>query len=277
MLTFSVAGSTRTMAFKPPSVIHGAPSGPTITPCGRDFSPSLMRRTCPVWGSSRPSSPERWATYQTPPSGAGATSCGCDPAGTGYSCIRGTDSSAAATVETMASANKARPRTRNLISSLFHHQLIHITPSPTFPWLNRADDGMAGRVKVLRGVFVLRGIAAADVATGEAHSQMDPAVLHSQTLFAAGSARLDVSDLIEVCAGWLWHESPPFSHLLEVLMHELDRHRALADRGSDAFDRVGPHVAGREHAGAAGLEQKRLPLAGPVRGPRQRRTGHDEA
>src|SRR5438552_1488477 len=60
-------------------------------------------------------------------------------------------------------------------------------------------------------------------------------------------------------------------------MHELDGHRALADRGSDAFDRVGPHVAGREYAGAAGLEQKRLPLAGPVRGLRQRRTGHDEA
>src|SRR5437588_80048 len=59
-------------------------------------------------------------------------------------------------------------------------------------------------------------------------------------------------------------------------MYELDRHRALADRGSDAFDRVGSHVAGREHAGAAGLEQKRLSLAGPVRGLRQRWTGSDE-
>src|SRR5438132_4697986 len=59
-------------------------------------------------------------------------------------------------------------------------------------------------------------------------------------------------------------------------MYELDRHRALADRGSDAFDRVGSHVAGREHAGAAGLEQKRLPLASPVRGLRQRWTGSDE-
>src|SRR2546425_10352183 len=59
-------------------------------------------------------------------------------------------------------------------------------------------------------------------------------------------------------------------------MYELDRHRALADRGSDAFDRVGSHVAGREHAGAAGLEQKRLSLTGPVRGLRQRWTGSDE-
>src|SRR3954447_16343191 len=32
--TRSVRGSTRTIAFSPPSVTHGAPSGPTITPCG---------------------------------------------------------------------------------------------------------------------------------------------------------------------------------------------------------------------------------------------------
>src|SRR5438552_18949790 len=60
-------------------------------------------------------------------------------------------------------------------------------------------------------------------------------------------------------------------------MHELNRHRALADGRGDAFDRVGSHITRSEHTGAAGLEQKRLPLAGPVRGLRQRRTGHDEA
>src|SRR6201988_1725701 len=59
-------------------------------------------------------------------------------------------------------------------------------------------------------------------------------------------------------------------------MHELDGHRALTDGGSDAFDRVGSHVAGREHAGAAGLEQKRLSLGGKERGLRQRWTGSDE-
>ena len=32
VFTSSVVGSTLTMAFRPPSVIHGAPSGPTITP-----------------------------------------------------------------------------------------------------------------------------------------------------------------------------------------------------------------------------------------------------
>src|SRR5438094_4127504 len=91
-------------------------------------------------------------------------------------------------------------------SSLFHHQLVHITPSPPFPWLNRADDRMGGRVKVFRGVLVLGGIAAADVAASKAHSQMDPAVLHFQTLLAAGGARLDVADLVEMDAGLLGHD-----------------------------------------------------------------------
>ena len=42
--TSSVAGSTRTIAFRPPSVIHGAPSGPTITPCGAEPAPRSISR-----------------------------------------------------------------------------------------------------------------------------------------------------------------------------------------------------------------------------------------
>jgi hypothetical protein len=71
------------MAFSPLSVIQGAPSGPTITPCGAEPGPNATSRTSPVPGSSQPSSPLPWAVYQTPPSAAGATSCGADPAGTG--------------------------------------------------------------------------------------------------------------------------------------------------------------------------------------------------
>ena len=48
-------GSTRTMAFRPPSVIHGAPSGPTITPCGAEPAPSGISRSRRVAGSSQPS------------------------------------------------------------------------------------------------------------------------------------------------------------------------------------------------------------------------------
>jgi hypothetical protein len=63
------------------------PSSSTITPCGADPAPSLIARTSPLAGSSQPSSPLPCAVYQTPPSAAGATSCGRDPAGSGYVAI----------------------------------------------------------------------------------------------------------------------------------------------------------------------------------------------
>src|SRR5690606_34579118 len=56
---------------------------PWITPWGDDPGPSDTLSTLPVAGSSMPSAPVRWAVYQILPSGAGATSCGRSPAGTG--------------------------------------------------------------------------------------------------------------------------------------------------------------------------------------------------
>src|SRR5205807_1191692 len=47
-------GATLTMAFRPPSVTHGAPSGPTMTPCGADPSPSLTRPIPPAALSAAP-------------------------------------------------------------------------------------------------------------------------------------------------------------------------------------------------------------------------------
>ena len=64
--TFRVRGSTRTMALRPPSVIHGAPSGPTMTPCGAEPLPRRVSRDFPVSGSSQPSWPVCCAVYQTP-------------------------------------------------------------------------------------------------------------------------------------------------------------------------------------------------------------------
>ena len=89
MSTPRSSGSTRTMAFSPPSVIHGAPSGPTMTPWGREPAPSGVCRVSPVSGLSHPSSPDPCAVYHTPPSRAGATSWGRDPAGIGNACNRG--------------------------------------------------------------------------------------------------------------------------------------------------------------------------------------------
>jgi hypothetical protein len=84
--TCRVDGSTRTIAFKPPSVIHGAPSGPTITPWGAEPSPRSTSSTRRFSGSRWPSLPAFCAVYQIVPSDATATSCGCDPEGTSYSC-----------------------------------------------------------------------------------------------------------------------------------------------------------------------------------------------
>jgi hypothetical protein len=60
---------------------------------------------------------------------------------------------------------------------------------------------MFGLVKVLGGVFVLRRIAAADVAAGEAQAQVDPGVAHLQTFFAAFGLRFYVVNLVEVRTG----------------------------------------------------------------------------
>jgi hypothetical protein len=41
---------------------------------------------------------------------------------------------------------------------------------------------------------------------------------------------------------------------LQVAVHEHDGHGALADGGGDPLGRLGPRVAGHEHAGDAGLQ-----------------------
>jgi hypothetical protein len=61
--------------------------------------------------------------------------------------------------------------------------------------------GWVGRVIVLRGVLIIGGITAVDVAAGKAHSEVNPTVLHFQTLLTAGGAWLDVADLAEMGAG----------------------------------------------------------------------------
>jgi hypothetical protein len=58
-LTALVFASTRTIALRPPSVIHALPSGPTITPCGAERAPSFTSSTLPLAMSRMPSVPLR--------------------------------------------------------------------------------------------------------------------------------------------------------------------------------------------------------------------------
>ena len=56
----------------------------------------------------------------------------------------------------------------------------------------------------------------------------------------------------------------PRVSVLQVLMHEGDRHAALADGGGDALDGAEPDVAAREDARDAGLEQVRVAVELPA-------------
>src|ERR1700691_5290332 len=87
---------------------------------------------------------------------------------------------------------------RRLVKLQLH--LVHKAPSPRFSRLQRAHDGVSTGMKVLGGVFVLGGIAAADMAALQAQSQVNPRVAGFQTLFAATGVWLHFFDLVQMCA-----------------------------------------------------------------------------
>jgi hypothetical protein len=60
---------------------------------------------------------------------------------------------------------------------------------------------MFGGVKMLRGVFVLRGVAAANVTATQAQTQMRPSVAHFEAFFATLGLGFYFLNLIEVGAG----------------------------------------------------------------------------
>ena len=57
---------------------------------------------------------------------------------------------------------------------------------------------MLRRFEVLRGMFVLRGIAAAHVTAGHAQPQVHPGIAHFQTLLTALGVRAHFPDLIQM-------------------------------------------------------------------------------
>jgi hypothetical protein len=82
----------------------------------------------------------------------------------------------------------------------FH--LIHKTPSPVLASLQRLHDRVLGFVKVFRGVFIFRGIAAANVAAFHAKAKVDPGIAGFQAFFASlRGVWLDVVNVIEMGTG----------------------------------------------------------------------------
>src|SRR5581483_5459548 len=85
-------------------------------------------------------------------------------------------------------------------STLSHVRLIDVTPTPVLGGLVRGDDGVSGLVKVFGGVLVLGRVAASDVAAGQAHAKVDPAIAGFQALLPTRGARRHIANLGEMGA-----------------------------------------------------------------------------
>jgi hypothetical protein len=77
-------------------------------------------------------------------------------------------------------------------------ELVDVTPAPVLPWLEGLNDRMIGFVEMLGGMLILRIVAAADMPTDEADTQMHPGVTDFQTILATIGARGDLSYFVEM-------------------------------------------------------------------------------
>jgi hypothetical protein len=57
---------------------------------------------------------------------------------------------------------------------------------------------VVGGVEMLGGVLIFRGVAAADVAAGEAEAKVDPGIAHFETFFTALRFGFYFFDLVEM-------------------------------------------------------------------------------
>src|SRR5688572_20741285 len=92
---------------------------------------------------------------------------------------------------TGATAGRSSRRSR---SGGLHVDLVHEAPDPVLPRLQRADDRVAGRLRVGRGVLVRRIVAAPDATAGQALSKVDPPGADAQALLAPRGDPLHGSD-----------------------------------------------------------------------------------
>jgi hypothetical protein len=92
-------------------------------------------------------------------------------------------------------------------SVFFEHDFVDVAPIPAFAGFQGLDDGVFAGVEVFGGMLVFRGVAAADVAAGEAEAEVHPAVTHLEALFAAFGFRLGGLDVFDVGTGFSGHQS----------------------------------------------------------------------
>src|SRR5690349_4125847 len=79
--------------------------------------------------------------------------------------------------------------------------LVDVAPEPVLVRLERLDDRMLVRARVLRRVLVRRRVAAADVPARHAAPQVQPGGADREALLAALGPRRRIEDLLEMGAG----------------------------------------------------------------------------
>jgi hypothetical protein len=94
---------------------------------------------------------------------------------------------------------------------------VNVTPDPFFSGLDRANQGMAGVMKMLGGMFVLRRIAAAHVPADHAHPQVNPGVAHFDALCTDVNVGGPELDLIQMLAFLCHLYLPPTLVILLLL------------------------------------------------------------
>lgn len=140
------------------------------------------------------------------------------------------------------------------LSIQFHKDLIDIAPPPPFRRIIAFDDGVPRRVKMLGRVPVGRVVAAADVTTRPAQTQMHPGRPKLQTFLATERAGDDIADVLHMFA---FHRHLRSSnrrggvaaHPREIGVQRGHDLSAFADSDGDTFDRAGAHVADGEYSG----------------------------
>ena len=86
--------------------------------------------------------------------------------------------------------------------------LVNVAPFPVRT-RERLDNGVAGVMKMFRGVLILRTVTAADMPTNETQAQFHPLVTGLQAVLAAVSTGLDCPYLVQMFAFLRWHNSTP--------------------------------------------------------------------
>src|SRR5262245_36475256 len=106
-----------------------------------------------------------------------------------------------------------------MVRSPSQRELVHVTPAPALAGLQRAHDGVAGRVEVRGGVLARRRVAAPDAPALEADAQVHPGPADREAVGAALRRRGDPVDVVEVAAPRVG------------VRGELDRRRGVDPRG----------------------------------------------